>query len=255
MIFSKLAPVLAVVIASVALTQPVSAELAVTVRLATGEVRLTNIGEVDYTLVAYQIEFPTSDLFAQQWLHIAGRTDASITGDSSVDPSGSWLIITPMPVMGDLPPTADTLVEGALSGVGAILAPGERLYLGTLWNIGTPRTMEVFASDNNAPLTSLAISYLQPGDYDENGVVDGDDYTLWKSSYGDFGDALLADGNFDGRVDLADYSVWRDNLGAEALGPEVVMPLMSATVIPEPRAISLAILASFATMAAISRCR
>ncbi|WP_442481247.1 PEP-CTERM sorting domain-containing protein [Aeoliella sp. SH292] len=238
------APVLAVVIASVALALPTRAELAATVRLSTGEMRLTNLGEVDYTLVAYQIHFPTSDLLSDQWLHIAGLTDASITGDGSVDPTGSWLIITPTPVMDELPPTSDQLVEGTVTGLGAVLSPGERLLLGTIWNPSTPRSIEVFASDNNAPSTSIAVSYIQPGDYDENGIVDGDDYSLWKTSFGQSGDALLADGNADGVVNLADYSVWRDNLGAVALGPEVVAPLFtSSEVVPEPSTLVLAILA------------
>lgn len=249
------APVLAVVIASVALALPTRAELVATVRLSTGEMRLTNLGEVDYTLVAYQVHFPTSDLLADQWLHIAGLTDASMTGDGSVDPTGSWLIITPTPVMGELPPTSADLVEGTVTGLGAVLSPGERLYLGTVWNPSTPRSIEVLGSNNNAPMASLPISYVRPGDYDENGIVDGDDYSLWKTSFGQSGDALLADGNADGAVNLADYSVWRDNLGAVALGPEVVAPLLtSSVVIPEPSSLILGLLA-FAGAWAIARRR
>jgi hypothetical protein len=252
--FPPFAPVLAVVIASVALALPVRAELAATVRLSTGELRLTNVGAADYVLVAYQLHFPTSDLLADQWLHIAGRTDASMTGDGSVDGTGSWLIITPTPVMGELPPTSNQLVEGTVTGLGAVLSPDERLYLGAIWNTSTLRSIEVFASDNNAPSTSVPISYIQPGDYDENGVVDGDDYSLWKLSFSESGEALLADGNADGVVNLADYSIWRDNLGAVALGPELVAPpLTSSVVIPEPSTLVLGFLALVAVRAAALR--
>jgi hypothetical protein len=53
------------------------------------------------------------------------------------------------------------------------------------------------------------------GDYLVDGVVDAEDYTAWKNS---FGTSVLpghgADGNGDGIVDAADYTVWRDKFGA-----------------------------------------
>ena len=51
------------------------------------------------------------------------------------------------------------------------------------------------------------------GDYDLNGTVQTNDYTIWKSNFGDQGIAVAGDGNGDGIVDAADYTVWRDNLG------------------------------------------
>ncbi|MEX2092765.1 MAG: chitobiase/beta-hexosaminidase C-terminal domain-containing protein, partial [Pirellulales bacterium] len=53
------------------------------------------------------------------------------------------------------------------------------------------------------------------GDYNGSGLVDQNDYDIWKSN---FGATVLAgsgaDGNANGVVDAADYSVWRDHLGA-----------------------------------------
>lgn len=59
------------------------------------------------------------------------------------------------------------------------------------------------------------IRYLNPlqGDYDIDGVVDADDYTVWKNNFGS-NLLLAADGNRNGVVDAGDYTVWRDNLGA-----------------------------------------
>ncbi|MCA9242073.1 MAG: c-type cytochrome, partial [Planctomycetales bacterium] len=51
------------------------------------------------------------------------------------------------------------------------------------------------------------------GDYNGDGVVDTDDYIVWRDNFGSL-ENLAADGNLDGVVDSADYSVWRDNLGA-----------------------------------------
>jgi hypothetical protein len=69
------------------------------------------------------------------------------------------------------------------------------------------------------------------GDYDNNGVVDMNDYTAWQNAYGQTGAGLLADGNHDGVVNAADYTIWRDhaNLG----GPG------SAAGVPEPNSLLL----------------
>ena len=52
------------------------------------------------------------------------------------------------------------------------------------------------------------------GDYDIDGTVDQDDYTVWKNNFGS-NLLLAADGNHNGVVDTADYAVWRDNFGAQ----------------------------------------
>jgi hypothetical protein len=54
-----------------------------------------------------------------------------------------------------------------------------------------------------------------PGDYNFDGVVDAADYTVWRDSSGS-GVAVSgsgADGNGDGVVDELDYGVWRTNYG------------------------------------------
>lgn len=69
-----------------------------------------------------------------------------------------------------------------------------------------------------------------PGDYDYDGTVTLDDYLAWKGGYGEEGLDLAADGNQNGVVDAADYSVWRDALAGPAA------PLTGATPAPEPSA-------------------
>jgi hypothetical protein len=54
-----------------------------------------------------------------------------------------------------------------------------------------------------APLTA---------DYDGNGRVDQADYDVWRRDFGSTTD-LAADGNRNGRVDTADFLIWRANLG------------------------------------------
>lgn len=52
-----------------------------------------------------------------------------------------------------------------------------------------------------------------PGDYDGNGIVGQEDYTVWKQNFGN-ASSLSADGNGDGIVNAADYTIWRNSFGA-----------------------------------------
>ena len=64
-------------------------------------------------------------------------------------------------------------------------------------------------------------SFVQKGDYNRDGVVDANDYSVWQNSFGQTGAGLAADGNLNGIVDAADYTIWRDRAsfsGAGSLG-------------------------------------
>ncbi len=71
--------------------------------------------------------------------------------------------------------------------------------------------------DENNPLPTLGGSnpfvLEAPGDYDQNGVVEQNDYVVWSALYGSNNPS--ADGNGDGFVNAADYTIWRDNLDRE----------------------------------------
>ncbi|TWT76891.1 ASPIC and UnbV [Posidoniimonas polymericola] len=60
---------------------------------------------------------------------------------------------------------------------------------------------------------ALAVADVLPGDYNFDGVVDAADYTLWRDAENLTGAYLPADGNGDGVVDADDYLVWRTNFG------------------------------------------
>ena len=61
------------------------------------------------------------------------------------------------------------------------------------------------------------------GDYDRSGVVDSDDYALWRQQFGTSAitSGSGADGNSDGVVDATDFTVWRDNLVGSFAGVDV----------------------------------
>ncbi|TWT86204.1 Beta-glucanase precursor [Pseudobythopirellula maris] len=51
------------------------------------------------------------------------------------------------------------------------------------------------------------------GDYNSDGKVDAADFTVWRDSRGATGAGLAADGNGDNRVDDADYDLWVSTFG------------------------------------------
>jgi uncharacterized repeat protein (TIGR03803 family) len=61
----------------------------------------------------------------------------------------------------------------------------------------------------NGQGTVFKLSLLR-GDFDDNGVVDTSDYTVWRDTLGS-ADDLRADGNGDGTIDAGDYELWKAN--------------------------------------------
>ncbi len=75
---------------------------------------------------------------------------------------------------------------------------------------------------------------IVPGDYNQDGVVNSDDYNLWRQNFGSTS-SLAADGNGNGVVDAADYVVWRNaasgGSGAGNLGSSIAVPEPSTAVL------------------------
>jgi autotransporter-associated beta strand protein len=76
-----------------------------------------------------------------------------------------------------------------------------------------------------------------PGDYNFNGIVDAADYTVWRNLLGQEGTGLVADGNHDDRVDEADYGIWKSHFGS-TLGSSGQAGGESS-VVPEPHSLAL----------------
>jgi hypothetical protein len=70
------------------------------------------------------------------------------------------------------------------------------------------------------------------GDFDENGVVNGDDLAAWSADYGTSGPGL-SDADGDGDADGADFMIWQRHVGASSLH----------TLAPEPSAATLWVVA------------
>ena len=94
----------------------------------------------------------------------------------------------------------------------------------------------------NAPLT---------GDFNGDGRVDSADYTLWRDSLGSTSN-LAADANLNGVVDQGDYALWKKNFGAVG-GAGAGARSLSA--VPEPGALVLVFAATMFAFFGQPRCQ
>jgi PEP-CTERM motif len=87
----------------------------------------------------------------------------------------------------------------------------------------------------NVTLIGLA---TVPGDYNQDAVVDGADYVVWREMSGQLGSGLAADGNGDGAVDTLDYDLWRAHFGQTSGGGGAGGSAENAAV-PEPASLAM----------------
>jgi hypothetical protein len=100
-------------------------------------------------------------------------------------------------------PAIDTGDPAAVAGVGGVAAHDQR---------GAPFTRVYGGRIDIGAVEKLPVGFL-PGDYNNNGVVDTGDYTVWRDTLSSTTDTR-ADGNGDAVVDALDYAVWQSNFGA-----------------------------------------
>ena len=114
----------------------------------------------------------------------------------------------------------------------------------------TSETLPVLAADlewdviygsNNVTLQVLSTVLL--GDYNHNGRVDAADYTVWRDTLGSISD-LAADGNNNGSIDDGDYTVWKSNFGQHAPGAGRASGANTNAAVPEPATLVLLMFAA-----------
>ncbi|TWT97723.1 PEP-CTERM motif protein [Botrimarina colliarenosi] len=114
------------------------------------------------------------------------------------------------------------LAESFLLGDSELVA-GELMALGQVYAGGAEDLTLQYRDVATGAVVTVAATYVTTplrGDYNSDGKVDAADYTLWRDGGG------AADGNLDGAVNTADYFVWSANYGATSAS--------NAAAIPEP---------------------
>ncbi|MEQ8847290.1 SdrD B-like domain-containing protein [Botrimarina sp.] len=97
------------------------------------------------------------------------------------------------------------------------LAPAAAAVDGALWTAPAGQTHYLRLTGAN-PAVQLALEFdRRQGDYDLDGAVGRGDHAAWAEAFGATVTPFTgADGNGDGRIDSADYSVWRDAVAQSA---------------------------------------
>lgn len=208
----------------------------------TGEVRLLNHNSNPFSFTLYSLSSASGGLNSSigVWKSIADTYDAS--GNGFISPVDDWIKLNTSPTQ---------LTEAVFnsSAVGT-LAANRSVSLGKIWDPNVASFDEigsqiVLPSGSNA--TVLKRRALD-GDYFTDQTVDETDYFFWKTFFGSNA-SYFADGNINGIVDAADYTVWRDNLGLSIPGSATeelgaASGRLSAVAVPEPAALILALVAS-----------
>lgn len=66
------------------------------------------------------------------------------------------------------------------------------------------------------------------GDYNFDGRIDAADYVIWRATLDQSGLGLAADGNVNDLIDVGDYTIWRSQFGTAATG------VAAGSAVPEP---------------------
>jgi hypothetical protein len=186
--------------------------LLLTVDPATGQAQLKNTSPFTVSIDNYSIRSVAGSLSTSGW---SSLDDQNVAG-------GDW---------GEANPTANRLTELKQAG-GATLTPGSAFDLGNVFTTGGAQDLQFdFLFDGESNLRTGVVAYgtissaAIPGDFDDNGQVNGADLAQWK---GDFGENGLSDADGDGDSDGADFLAWQRNLGTG------VPAFPAGAPIPEP---------------------
>ena len=91
-----------------------------------------------------------------------------------------------------------------------------------------------------------------PGDFNNDGVVDAADYTIWRNHFGDeTEDGINNAGDGQNGVDLADYEIWKQHFGSSNLGSGS----LTRAPVPEPTTFGLFVSGLASVLAALARRR
>jgi hypothetical protein len=173
------------------------------------------------------IDVAASDTPQRLWVFLTAKHSSVDLLAELSDESGSLFLEDLFPEGAGDPQNDDA--NGYLALDFAADSPGQTLTLTLTQGMRYPATI-VGRAHGIAALALSPVSSI-PGDYTGDGVVDANDYTRWRSTYGSVSD-LSADGNGDGIVDAADYTVWRNHLDIGALHV-----LQQRQEVPEPAAV------------------
>ena len=224
---------------NVKLTLNIATSLGLLVDPATGKARIKNLSANPIQMDYYSIESTNNSLLTANF---NGTTGWKSLHDQGLDSQGagvgqSWDEVDTN--------SAARLVEEFLLG-NTTLAPGQSVGLGAPINpailASQASTLKFrFGGPNNASLgigTVAFQSLVLTGDYNDNGVVDAADYTVWRDHLGQTFALPNRDPLNSGAISAADYASWKTHFGATFGAGSG-----AAAAVPEPPTALLGLLA------------
>ncbi|MCO6047972.1 hypothetical protein NG895_29065 [Aeoliella sp. ICT_H6.2] len=203
-------------------------DLTLEVNSVTGNARILNDSGSSVDLSYYKITSSNLELNPAGWSTLDMQNLGAVDGDDPGTDAGDselegW----------DMAGGSGSGLLAEVNFLGSTPLGSQSLYtLGQAFMPGVTSGV-TFEYESNQGLITGNVVFVDevdlPGDYDNNGTVEMDDYLTWKADFGQTGLDLDSDGSGDGVVDIADYVVWRNNLGA-SLPPGAV----AAASVPEP---------------------
>ncbi|TWT36482.1 hypothetical protein KOR34_13880 [Posidoniimonas corsicana] len=198
---------------------------------------------------AGSVSFDNFRLTAEQQAEVAGVTELVVQGDLDLQQGALLSMDIATPDAHDTIVIGQTLraggeLEVTLADGAFALQAGDRFDLfdfaaasGFFDELTLPQLSAGLVWDAAELLTlgMLEVAVGLPGDFNADGVVDAADYTVWRDTLGAVGAGLAADANLDSRIDGADYAIWRASFG-DTLSSQPA----SAAAVPEPAALLLA---------------
>ena len=108
------------------------------------------------------------------------------------------------------------------------IAPNAGYALGALWNTGGDRNLQLvyqLANEATSRVGAVVFGALPPlsgggvaGDYNNDGKVDAADYTVWRNNLGDANEDDIHNNGDGGGVTAMDYAFWKTHFGTGGSG-------------------------------------
>ena len=210
------------------LETPVVPEAMLTVNTVTGLVTLTNNSGIDLAMDAYRLTSDNDTLNPSGWTSLDSK---------NLDGVGAWT---------ELGSTTAELSEGFLGGSSIIASPAT-ISFGTVYaGMGSEDATLTFEyhSPGDSVFRDIEIVFVDDpglqGDFNNDGIVDQADYTLWRNNLGNADESAIGS-NGDGAngVDVADYQIWKANFGLSIPGS---LATQTSQAVPEPASAMLALI-------------
>lgn len=167
------------------------------------------------------------DIVISAYLIEAATADTLNTDSGTFDGLGGSFGVGPTPLDGA------TIGELA-AGSGFEFDSGDMVDIGIINGLEDDLTFSFILDEAGATPITGAVEYVtagQIGDYNGDGTVNLADYTVWRDNLGADESVLANPGDGSGTVDAGDYTEWKNNFGSSGSGSG---SLVAASQVPEP---------------------